>query len=453
MFKLIGANSKLYQSLGEVQSGIYYGKGTRLPENKNSSINGKLSPNSSFALLFLRTSSKANACNIGRCLKKLWNMYRDLEKGIIMDAPNCRVPSGSLSILIAYGPKVFELPAVKKQIPLDMKYKQFLPAHSNKPILKGSGIKYSRSTCNNLAINDHVAIQLVSKSQLATNRAVVETWRHLHTELKEGQQCLHMTSFYTGFRRDDGRSWLGFHDEISNMETPEERELAIKINAINNNLRRKDLWTQGGTYMAFLRIEIDIESWWKIERKRQEIIIGRDKLNGSPLIGIDKNGNPITFPTSKFSRRLRPNAFSDKIINHPDYYKDLYFTDRIKSNLDIERSMKALNESHIGRTRHIDKINSKYTSSRRIFRQGFDFIEYNYNNPDKPLTVGLNFVSYQNDPGRLFFILTDPNWLGNVNFGGQQQGQENIELLSVLASGLFFVPKHAEPFPGSNIFI
>src|SRR6188472_3594334 len=138
MFMLIGANIKLYLSLGEVQSGIYYGKGTRLSENKNSLINGNLSPNSSFALLFLRTSSKANACSIGRCLKKLWKLYKDLEKGVIMDAPNCRVPSASLSVLIAYGPKVFELPAVKKQIPLDMKYKQFLPARSNKPILKGS---------------------------------------------------------------------------------------------------------------------------------------------------------------------------------------------------------------------------------------------------------------------------------------------------------------------------
>jgi deferrochelatase/peroxidase EfeB len=262
-----------------------------------------------------------------------------------------------------------------------------------------------------------------------------------------------MTSLYTGFRRDDGRSWLGFHDEISNLKTSKERELVIKINASNNNLRRKDLWTQGGTYMAFLRIEIDMENWWKIETKQQEIIVGRDKVNGFPLIGIDKNGNPITSPTrSRFSHSSLSKALSDKIINHPDYYKEPYLFARTKRNLDIERSIKALNESHIGRTRHIDKLNSRYVSSRRIFRQGFDFIEQNFNNPDKPFRVGLNFISYQNDPGRLFFILTDPNWLGNVNFGGQQE-QENVELLSVLASGLFFVPRHAEPFPGSNIFL
>jgi deferrochelatase/peroxidase EfeB len=453
MFKSIDTNDMYHILRGEIQSGIYYGKATEFSNNKKPLASGKLSSNSSFALLFLRASRKASACNIGKCLSKLWKVYKDLEQGIISDPPNCRVHSGSLSVLIAYGPKVFELPGAKKEIPSDMKYKQFLPAHSNKPILKGSGIKYSKSICNNLAINDHVAVQLISKSQLATNRAVVETWRHLHTKLEEELRHLRMTSFYTGFRRDDGRSWLGFHDEISNMKTPKEREVVIKINAMNNNLRRKDLWTQGGTYMAFLRIEIDMESWWKIETKRQEIIVGRDKLSGSPLIGIDKNGNPITYTTkSKFSSQSVHKVFSDKIINHPDY-KYPYIPARIKSNLDIERSIKALNESHIGRTRHIDKVNSKYTSSRRIFRQGFDFIEYDYKNLNKPLRIGLNFVSYQNNPGRLFFILTDPNWLGNVNFGGQQHGQENNRLLSVLASGLFFVPQNTEPFPGSDIFL
>ena len=166
------------------------------------------------------------------------------------------------------------------------------------------------------------------------------------------------------------------------------------------------------------------------------------------LLTLDKKGNPITIPIKgKFQSMSK--VFSDKIINHPDYYKNPHLTGRIKSNIDIEGSIKALNESHIGRTRHIDRVNSRHTSSRRIFRQGFDFIEYNCNNSNKPLSVGLNFISYQNDPGRLFFILTDPNWLGNVNFGGK----ENNELLSVLASGLFFVPQHTEPFPGSNIFL
>ena len=440
--------SSLYGILQqELQSGIYYGK----PRIKNSSSNGKLPVNSSFALVSLRASRRSNAFEIGKCLNSLWKIYKDLEKGIITDPPNCRVNSGSLSVLIGYGPKVFELPGARKQIPLDMKYKQFHPALSNKPILRGSGIEYSKRVCNNLALNDHVVVQLISESQLATNRALVETWRQLRTELS-GE--LHIASFYTGFRRDDGRSWLGFHDEISNLTTPKEREVVIKIDAMNNNLRREDTWTEGGTYLAFLRIEIDLERWWKIETKRQEIIVGRDKLNGFPLIGIDKKGDPVMYPAkSRSSYRSPPKHFSDQIINHPDYYKDAYLTSRIRSNLDTERSIKSLNESHIGRTRHMDKVDSKYTSSRRIFRQGFDFLEFDFRNPTKRARVGLNFVSYQNDAGRLLFILTDPSWLGNTNFGGPQNGHRNNKLISVLASGLFFAPPDGEPFPGSNIFL
>ena len=45
--------------------------------------------------------------------------------------------------------------------------------------------------------------------------------------------------------------------------------------------------------MAFLRIEIDVDIWDKIEQKQQECIVGRGKLTGRSLIGIDKKGNPI----------------------------------------------------------------------------------------------------------------------------------------------------------------
>jgi len=62
-------------------------------------------------------------------------------------------------------------------------------------------------------------------------------------------------------------------------------------------------------------------------------------------------------------------------------------------------------------------------------------------------------VSFQNDPSRLFFILTDPNWLGNVNFGGDSSIQEIDNLFSVLAAGVFFVPPAEGPFPGANILI
>ena len=44
------------------------------------------------------------------------------------------------------------------------------------------------------------------------------------------------------------------------------------------------------------------------------------------------------------------------------------------SKIDTDKSFKVLNESHIGRTRHFDKINNKFIFSRRIYRQTFEFI-------------------------------------------------------------------------------
>ena len=90
--------------------------------------------------------------------------------------------------------------------------------------------------------------------------------------------------------------------------------------------------------------------------------------------------------------------------------------------------------------------------SRLIFRQGFEFIEPTCNLSNIPIKVGLNFLSFQNDPARLLFILTDPNWLGNSSFGGDSQFRDINKLLHVQACGIFFIPKIEKPFPGSCIF-
>jgi deferrochelatase/peroxidase EfeB len=202
--------------------------------------------------------------------------------------------------------------------------------------------------------------------------------------------------------------------------------------------------------MAFLRIEIDLDLWDSINRSKQELIIGREKLYGRPLIGVDTNNNPITlknFPTAQ-----KVTAYDKRYHDHPDYFKAPQIRSKeVMKKIDINKSFKVLNESHIGRTRHFDKINSKLIFSRRIYRQAFDFIE-SYHSCKQILKVGLNFLSFQNDPARLLFILTDPNWMGNTSFGGDSQFKAIDKLLHVQACGIFFIPKIEKPFPGSCIF-
>jgi deferrochelatase/peroxidase EfeB len=234
------------------------------------------------------------------------------------------------------------------------------------------------------------------------------------------------------------------------MKNAEEREDAIRINIANNKLEHSDYWTRGGTYLAFLRIEIDLSIWERIDRKGQDLIVGRDKLKGYPLIGVDRVGNPVS---NRGSPRNRRSNIYYKFEDHPDYFKKPVLANQNQNVLDAEASIRMLTQSHIGRTRHIDKFESKEVASRRIFRQTFEFLESVPDNTSKPLRTGLNFVSFQNDPGRLFFILTDPNWMGNVSFGGNPNIEGMDKLFSVLAAGVFYVPRVGHPFPGANIFI
>jgi deferrochelatase/peroxidase EfeB len=72
-------------------------------------------------------------------------------------------------------------------------------------------------------------------------------------------------------------------------------------------------------------------------------------------------------------------------------------------------------------------------------------------NEKKGVRVGLKFLSFQNDPRRLFFILNDSRWMRKANFGGAP-GISREELLSVTFAGVFFVPAKERPFPGASIF-
>ena len=77
------------------------------------------------------------------------------------------------------------------------------------------------------------------------------------------------------------------------MANSKERINAIVIDKTNNRLIPQDFWTVGGTYLSFLRIEINLDIWNNIARSNQELMIGRDKTTGIPLVGVDKNGNPL----------------------------------------------------------------------------------------------------------------------------------------------------------------
>lgn len=431
------------------QNGIFYDKKISVPNIsiRTASNNGLVSSNDTFAIIFLRVKKNYTLPTVRTSLARLWSMYKSLEKGYIKDLPNQRFQNGGLSVLIGYGQSIFGVEGIRRRIPNDFVDAQFMQSRVGEPILEKSGLRYSDSIPENVGLTEDIAIQFISNIQLATYRAIVETWKHLKTYGND--ESLVMTKFFTGFQRNDGRSWLGFHDEVSNLSPGKERRKTIFIDRSNNALRHRDLWTVGGTYLAFLRIEIDLELWNRFDRHHQEFIVGRNKISGTPLIGVTKKGNPL-YKEDRCAREIT--SYSSKFHDHPDYFKRPRVPNRYKRDLDVEKSLKILNQSHIGRSRHMDRIDSADPVSRRIYRQGFEFIEPLSNSQEKTFRVGLNFVSFQNDPSRLLFMLTDSNWLGNANFGGDVKDTAANQLLSVLAAGIFFVPPKDRLYPGCSLF-
>src|SRR4029078_1678745 len=149
----------------------------------------------------------------------------------------------------------------------------------------GSDLSYDEETSENHVELDDIVVQFISNSAFVTNQGIVEIWRELLDIGKDNSYDVSITKFYDGFRREDNRNWMGFHDGVSNIKY-EERKDIIAINA--SQVKSSDIWAIGGTFMSFIRMYVDLPSWWKVKRNEQELMVGRDKLNGCPLLGVNE---------------------------------------------------------------------------------------------------------------------------------------------------------------------
>jgi deferrochelatase/peroxidase EfeB len=283
-------------------------------------------------------------------------------------------------------------------------------------------LPWATSVGENLGQSD-LCLQLTGGNDAAVNRACVELWKLL----VDSDHPLQARSMFTGFGRSDGRGWLEFHDGVSNLVSSQ-RQLALTA-------RPDPGWMGGGTYMAFLRIAVNLSAWRQLTRTEQELIVGRDKLSGAPLTGVkrDEAGRvtPIAAPVAdEMSSDVERAAFHD-----PPQTTEL-----------------VLEASHIHRANQ-NRASAAAPGALRIFRQGYDFLDdIGAGGPG----AGLNFVSFQSDLLTLQSILHLPGWLADVNFGGSADpgpGEpEQRPLLSLLAGGFYAVPPVSEPCPGAELF-
>ena len=181
--------------------------------------------------------------------------------------------------------------------------------------------------------------------------------------------------------------------------------------------------------MAYVRIHVDLPLWRRLAPDMQSIAVGRSKLTGCPLTSVNANGSPMVVagcPSAAGGEVGKDDAFRETPAD-PD---------------------STIAMSHVQRVNH-HRGPVEDPISLRVFRQGFEFLESWDQSPG--FRAGLNFVSFQDTPQRLFTVLTQPEWLGKTNFGGAEQ---SLPLLKVLAAGIYFVPRGGEytRFPGEDIF-
>lgn len=403
--------------MAELQDGIYYAPGKR--------------PGDFFGILFFRIRHGSRARTVGAELAELWPMWQELREGRIRDLPEARVPGGELTVLIGYGPRTFGFQGAARELPKRWA-KDFLfqrpKGGGGGPLLgRRTHLAFADDVRENGAAED-VAVQFIANTKLAVNRAIVETWKHISDRNLSAETALDPVTFYLGFQRDDHRSWIDFHDGISNLRS-DERERVI---AIEESFPGEE-WLNRGTYLAFMRLEVDLRVWRRLKRSEQEVLIGRDKLTGCPLVAT---GDEL---------RQMPGC--------PIGGKGIWETEN-----DPIAEPKPTNDPHLKQS-HIHRANQhrpdpSTVDSSRIFRQGYEFLEWKESAPG--FRVGLNFVSFQNTPERLFRILSQPGWLGDVNFAGDPKSPPPgmDRLLQVYGAGVYIVPPRVEreEFPGSTIF-
>jgi deferrochelatase/peroxidase EfeB len=378
-------------------------------------------PLACFTVLFLRSAKDASALEVGKSLGALWSRYQDLKAGVLPDLGPEPVPSGNLTVLVGYGMRAFQLPGARKE-PIELgRRAQFLSPRPSGggPLLPASGLDYDSDVVINRATED-IAVQFIADTQLAVNRAVVETWKFLHDE--GDASPLMLAGFYSGFSREDGRSWIDFHDGLSNMKSSE-RASAMSIKTVQSD---DDVWTRGGTYMAFIRLAVDLPAWRRLDVNQQELLVGRAKQSGCPFEAVDAEG------------RGTPVTGCEADPTHEDFHEP---PEGVGDPI--------LKLSHVQRANH-HRRNVERDDSLRIYRQGYEFLEPLETAPG--FRAGLNFVSFQDTPRRLLRMLTSPGWLGSTNFGGEDRSHPG--LLLVRAAGIFLVPPvdPGEPFPGASIF-
>lgn len=372
-------------------------------------------PDPCYRLVLLNAVAHASRTEFRAAIEAVENMLQSLKEGYVRDLagqPHDKAVASAeqfqeLRHLVAFGRRLFDNalhhpPLTYAQRPAHLAY---LPAVGPFPSLQ-----WEEGVDGTNRGEADVALQLTASRVAAVNCAAVEVWKLIVDE----HLPLDIVGTFDGFVRHDGRGWLDFHDGVSNMHSSQ-RQAAIEAPG-------DPPWMGGGTYMAFLRLTVNLATWRRLSRAQQELLVGRDKLSGAGLIGTGRDSSGRVVPVA--SPALDADA-----------------DDRGRSDfLDPPQTVDPIVEaSHVHRANQL-RGSPLAAAALRIFRQGYEFLETIEGTP----RLGLNFVSFQRDLSVINQLLHLRGWLGDANFGGRSAHTEGeppaVQLLRVACGGFYAVP-------------
>ncbi len=396
---------------GRLQDGIFWRHGERPPP--------------SLRLVLLDISADATPKQARNGLMRIVECIQQLRRGEVRDLAgqpeHTRSESAAqfagLRLLLGFGRRLFDAeqhdpPLVTVPRPDFLSY---LPRSAEPfPTLPWNGARREGEA--------DVLVQLTADSEAAVDAAAVDIWQ----VIVDHELPLAVIESYPGFGRSDGRGWLGFHDGVSNLRT-DERPAAMVAG-------QHPPWMADGTYLALLRLRVDLAAWRRLSRSQQELLVGRDKFSGAPLNGTERGRSGELCPVA-----APPQSASQAAV-WADHKDPPQVTDPV------------LEMSHVHRANQ-NRASGSAAGGLRMFRQGYEFLDAL--GPDGP-SLGLTFVSFQRDLSTVQHLLHLPGWLGDVNFGGRTQHGPGeppaLRFVSLIAGGLYAVPPRAAPFPGAAIF-
>lgn len=208
-----------------------------------------------------------------------------------------------------------------------------------------------------------------------------------------------------GYQRTDGREQFGFRDGLRNV-APDRRNAVVFVDL--DNQPDEPFWADGGSYMAYLKINQNLAAAQQAATDQMQENVGRRITDGSRL-DLPEGTNPQTEGT--FANPTIPPV-----------------------------------TSHVRKAGPRDSIHDL----TEIFRRGVPYTDLK---PDGTLDAGLQFASFQCTLDNFNVILN--RWMLNQNFPTPGAGSDALfanGLITIEKGGYYFVPPADPRYIGARFF-